>query len=255
MLLKLITLPTARIVIQTNIHATKTTMCLVPINEHSSSRACNVTAMLRTLKTMQAAVLGIPMVNTSWILKCKRAKHISDPDPGLFIRSLPTKRTDALTNFGVAYLSAAMMALVPTAKYSPFVDLCFFLCGFKQTDEANFHELLRAAGVDKFLNKTSLVSSIQTHASTHLFVGKRFHYKYVMLCGESATIAISKAVQNAVELSAVGVAVVGIQWLVDSVSAGKPLPAGDYPPLASSKAARQLWKITKDKSFANESTK
>lgn len=229
---------TVRIVQQGSIQANKTTMCLVPTSIPSSHHRNNVTPVLRTMKTMQAAVLGIPLVNTAWIYNCKRAKSLLEPDSCLYIRSLPTKRSDDLAGFGVSFLAAARLLSTQHSKYSPFAGLCFYFCGFKQKDEANFQELVRAAGIDSILNKQSLLSKLQEQIGSN-------DLQLVIICGDATTISFPKPVQEVFESNSTSSAIVGSQWLVDSVSAGKALAVADYPPTTSK--ARSLWEISKKK--------
>ena len=224
-----------RLFISDSIQDGKTALCIVPATVAPRSVSHNTFAARRTMKTMQASLLGIPLVSSTWINDCLEKKTVLPPESTMFIRSLPTKRTDAKAHYGVAFLAAS-----GREAHAVFPGVSVYLCGFSQKNATVFRGLLHDAGVeDVIVSKQTAIARVRSlQAPTTL----------VLLCDTNASDSISEALDEAVRKQHENIAVVNSPWLVDSVSCGFALDPSEYPPKKGK--AKALWALTKSKSFA-----
>lgn len=191
---------------------------------------------------MQASINGIPIVSPSWIDKCVVMKKLVLPEPGMYIRSLPTKTKidrSPCANFGVAFLAAAKdYSASFRSGYTPFRNLDVFLCGFSCKNETTFSILLREGSAkDVLTNKQAALSKIKALAKEPKSA------KMVIICNDS-NVVFSSALEREVRNHASRVIVVSSQWLVDTVSCGVPLdPSAAYKPQGAK--AQELWELTR----------
>jgi hypothetical protein len=268
----------------------RTTICLLPCGTALSSTALecdNVTADRRSMKAMLACLEGIPIVSTSWIGHCLQRKGVVVPEKNMFVRTLPTKTfIGSLSEFGVAYQAARIGHVQRHSWFLPLRRVkTAYMVGFEQTshDTTNFCSLLSRAGVnDVVLNASMALSRLkefvaQSAASIDQSTKSEFIEYYVIICNDGAKSSSPKAffsdafvreihalASPATKPSHVNrrLMVVNLQWLFDSVTCGRLLPAdtksttnGNMNAEQEAKAidcykpnherASELWQITK----------
>lgn len=181
--------------ISENVHPTRTTL-LVTIMNASRPATCQV----RTMKTMQATLHGIPIVGFDWIHACRNAQRFLIPESSMYVRSLPSK-ADAvdLTEHGVAYIAAGLL-LHSNQQFLPLRDCAVYMESSLKPDTIR---LLKQAG-----------ATILTHPSQ--LARKSANYSQVFAVG------LKKTPPN------LHVQSVPPSWVYDSVSSGRPLPASVY---------------------------
>ena len=88
---------------------TKIKMCIAHVAQNGDNRG-NLSAKSRTLKSMRAALAGVPIVSPEYIYACQEADTILVPQPSMTIRSLPSKssrlESSGASSYGVAALAA-----------------------------------------------------------------------------------------------------------------------------------------------------
>ena len=233
---------TVRITVSESIQPKKTTLCILPAG---IPNGLNLTAERRSMKAMQASVLGIPIVSPLWISFCLERKKVVVPQADMYVRSLPTSKTVIAqpfsADFGVAFLAAARdYSSNYNSAYSPFRNCAVYLCGFGSKQGMNFSELLRESGGEVITNKQSALAKIKALHGANDESSKK---KIVIMC--DSNVSITEALDREVRDHRDRVAVVNSSWLVDSVSCGVALnpSAAAYEPQGSAKA-KELWKLT-----------
>jgi hypothetical protein len=184
---------------------------------------------------MQAALLGVPIISPTWITACVESKSFVAPESAMYVRTLPTKTTGALSpNFGVASIAAQLFM---ADNYCVLPNTAVYLNGhFTQKKKDDIAPLLRAAGAIVLTDATTVlnkVKSLATDSDTE---------NVVFLCGESGS-KLSTALEKEVGQNKGRVRVVTADWLFDSISYGSLLGAGLYEP--KDKKLQTLWELTK----------
>jgi len=224
----------------------KTTLCIVPVEPDSEDG--NIRSSVRTLKVMKSALAGIPIVSSEWLRFCQKEKKFIQPQ--VFVRSLPTKNAaigkSGDADFGVAKLSSWNSQ--SKAGMLPFQNTFVFLCGNYSSDKRkNLNDLLKEGGA-KTLPSGKCVSSklkdITTSNKTTLFPNSS---RIVIICDDSGG-AMSKGVERDLNAalqrerhspSLKSVAVVDSQWVIESVTCARSLPAALFKPSIYS----HLWQL------------
>eukprot|EP00978_Attheya_sp_CCMP212_P025601 scaffold82579_cov44-Attheya_sp.AAC.1 len=84
----------APVKIMKDFHPTKATICItapVPFSRDEIVEGKMVASQLRTLKSMRAALAGIPLVTPAWVTACLKESTLVAPRGVMCIRSLPVK--------------------------------------------------------------------------------------------------------------------------------------------------------------------
>jgi hypothetical protein len=206
-----------------------TDLCITPLSIDASKR--HATTRKRTAKAMRAALAGIPIVSPAWVQSVFKSNKVN---PALELaRSLPAK-TDAvaksrLADFGVARLAAALT--LGTAL--PLQDYSIFLCGNFADSRKDLHLLAKEAGATIL---GSLSDAVQT-------LGKS---RVVLLCSDipsdtTLPAALAKQTKLALENDPSSVLVVDVQWISESITCARALPADSFCPV--SEVAKELWEF------------
>lgn len=225
-----------KVAVSDTLNPKKTTVCVMP----AAPDAMNCTAAHRSLKGMQAALLGIPVISPTWIDLCLTKKQLVLPESSMYIRSLPTKNRiegTVKSDFGVAYLAAISNHNEKTShRFDLLQNYYVYLCGFSQKSESDFSLLLREAGAKEVItNKQTALAKIK-------LVTKQPRGKMVVMCNDS-NVTISTPFEKAIREHPDKVIVVNSTWLVDSISCGVALGALEaYQPHAPK--AKALWELT-----------
>ena len=235
------TLTHLRITVSEAIQPGKTTICVLPAG---TPAGCNLTAERRSMKAMQASVLGIPIVSPLWIAFCLEQRKFVIPEASMYVRTLPTKTGIAKpfsADFGVSFLAAAKdYSESFSSRYSPFRSCAIYLLGFSSKNGTNFGSLLREAGAELITNKQSALAKLKAISCPEDHGSK----KIVVLCEANAS--ITDALEREIAKHSDRVAVVNTSWLVDSISCGvavNPSAVGYEPQGAKAKA---LWNMTRN---------
>jgi hypothetical protein len=210
----------------------KTTLCVLSVDPRGANGG-NLVAGLRTLKAMQGAMTGVPLVSPTWITAC--GKSFVLPDSTMFVRTLPTKTTGAdTTDFGVAAIAAAIRSSrmqAATLQYKVFNGVSVYLCGrFDKT----IAQLMREAGAEVLTTSSTVVSKVR---SLSVDGGP----KVILLCSDKDC-KIPTSVAKEIRSNKSQVRVVNVDWLFDSIACGSALAAGAYAPKV--KQAKELWDFT-----------
>jgi hypothetical protein len=193
---------------------------------------------------MRASLAGIPIVTPDWIEKCSLEQKIVAPTADMFIRSLPTKSPNLLSDlalYGTALVAARLQQVASGAAPSsalPLKNVCVHLCGAFAARKSNLVLLLRESGATI---QSSTAAAIKLSSSK----------KVVFLCDETIstddlcgiTSAQAGQIERAIADGHDGgppLVVVNAQWLFDVVTCGRLIvPANLYEP--SSARCKNLW--------------
>jgi len=211
-------------------------MCILSVDPRSSGG--NVIARTRTVKAMQAALAGVPLVSAAWISSCRQAKALTVPSSSMFIRSLPIKTSDSHANsdYGVACVAATIQR--SGTNYCPLRGHFVHLCGpFSRQKQADISLLLRQSGAEIVSHPSAVLGKVRALSDDG-------EGKVVLVCDDSTNSGISSALERDVKLHKRNVLIATSIWLFDSISCGKALSAGAYKP--RSRKAKELWEATKD---------
>lgn len=194
----------------------------------------HVVSRLRTAKAMRSALAGVPIVSPAWIQACGEKNEAVVPSSNLLARSLPTK-TEAMAKsneakFGIAKLTAYPVKKVPMPLHNMFVLLCG---AFSENKRKNLQLLSKEAGA----------KVLTTPAAASAKLGKA---RVVFVCDETTSgsvipTTLIKEAQKAVEHDPSGVLVVNPNWVFDSITCAKSMPADSFAPLNAK--AKELWKL------------
>jgi hypothetical protein len=201
------------------------------------------------MKAMQASLHGIPIVAPTWITACLEKKAVAVPDSNLYVRTLPSK-TGAPSNFGVAYLAAAMGHIkahrnnsTNSIAYNPFQNVIVYLCGFSNKNVTAFAQLLREAGARQVIfQKQVALAKLKGLSNDHVEDEPDKSCRFVILCND-ANVSFSGPMEREIKIRSDRVLVVNVNWLFDSVSCGCALGSGPYKPHGGK--AQDLWALSK----------
>ena len=204
----------------------KINLCVVASAQESEPP--HIIASRRTLKTMQATMAGIPLVSHAWIAECLQTCSVLEPKPSMYIRALPTKVRNGLTDFGVAHVASLIRLGL---AHKPLKSCFVYLCG-KYTHQiaSDMTVLAKQAG-----------AIMLSHLPTVL-VNIRSEEKVVLLCNKTAKASLTRKLESEIRHHPKNVLIVTAQWLFDSTSSGKLVSSQAYPPECIS--AHTLWTIT-----------
>jgi hypothetical protein len=208
----------------------KTTLCVISVDPRANGS--NLIAGMRTLKAMQAAMAGVPLVSPAWITSFRDSNRFVLPERSMFVRTLPSKTTreDQIMDFGVAAIAAAIRSSrvqEATNQFKILTDVSVYLCGRFET---TITKLLREAGAE-VLTASKTVAKLSADGDP----------KLILLCSDNDC-KIPDSVESKVKIHKSQVQVVNVDWLFDSISCGSVLAASAYEP----NQAKELWAITMD---------
>ena len=207
----------------------KVSMCLVPTPAMSRSEPANLVARSRTVKTMRAALAGIPIVPCAWAFKCLQNQTVQEPTPAMYIRTLPTKAGDGHTAFGVAHL--ASLSHVNGLHRKPLKSCAVYLCGkVPRQVERDIVLLAKDAGATVLTQRSTVLSRIRSEQTV------------VLLCNKTAQTSLTAKLESEVAQHPKRVLVASAQWLFDSISSGECQTVQAYPPECP--VAHTLWTMT-----------
>jgi len=228
----------------------KTTLCIVPAEPDSGSD--NVRACVRTLKVMKSALAGIPIVTPDWLRLCEKEKQIVQPE--IFVRSLPTKNTvignseDSV--FGVAKLAASWRSQQSKTPVLPFQNTFVYLCGSYSSDKRkNLQDLLKEGGAKILTTGKSVSSKVKNMVALNEMSFFPSSGRIIVVCGDSGVPGtLSKSVERDLKTALEGeqhwpspktVTVIDSQWVIESVTCAKLLPATSFEPSIK----KDLWQL------------
>ena len=233
----------------------KTTLCIVPAetNTGDNTDKDNIRACARTLKVMRSALAGIPIVTPDWLRSCE--KENKAVEPVTFVRSMPTKEAvignSRDTDYGVAKM-AASWSTQPKTPVLPFRKTVVYLCGSYSADKRkNLQDLLKAGGAKIILKPKDVSSRLKSLVESNKLSFFPSSGRLVILCGDSG-VTMPKSVEKDLKAALEGeqhwpepkspktVTVVGSQWVIESVTCAKPMPAAFFEP----KINKDLWKLS-----------
>jgi hypothetical protein len=214
-----------------NFNPKQTTLCIQSTEQSASPADGNVVGRARRLKTMQAALSGVPIVSPDWISQCINQKSVSAPSAEQIVRSMPKsvgrEAMQSEFDFGIAKLAAAIKSC------SSFRLLAgrpvHLLPPFPKTMESDILALLRQAGA-KIETNQAFVARLITLQSA------------ILLCCSSSN-NISGKLGDAIAKNPGNAMVVNSQWLFDSISCARALDAELYPPENTSGNLKDFWEL------------
>ncbi|KAG7340018.1 BRCA1 C Terminus BRCT domain containing protein [Nitzschia inconspicua] len=222
---------------------TDTTVCVVP-HVVSNNKSRNVQATIRSKKAMKASLLGIPIVTPDWLQLCKKHGKIILPES--FIQTLPTK-SDAIevngdANFGVTRL-AAEWKIRPDTPRLPFSNTFVYLCGNFKMPRNDLTDLLEEGCASMLLTPNATSSKLmELMNDTTTETSSSSKPLVAIVCGDSR-VSFTKSLEQDINTAAVDttleVVVVGWQWVLESITCGKAMPASLFPPVAK----KELWEL------------
>ena len=213
--------------------ANKTTLCVMPTRTSDENNNDNAnTALTRTMKSMQAALAGVPIVSFSaWIAACFSQQQIAMPDS--YIRTLPSLSGNS-TDYGVAYVAAAHASR--QQHFCPLDQWHVWLCGMSSSSSRRKHSdavsLLRLAGATILTRPSAALTQLK----------KKRPSKVAIVCDGGPIPRALRQLPKFDDDDGNTLLVVNLAWVFDSVSRGLALPADDYCPDKSA-SAKALWKL------------
>ncbi len=221
--------PIVAIKLASTFSAKRVTLSVSPIA--STSQAESAIANRRTMKGMQCALAGIPMVSCEWIQLCLSESNVVLPKSSMYIRTLPSET--GKFDHGVALLAAFQQR----ANVPPFpLQHCHvFLSGIRLEKQNDTNAILREAGGQFVSNASALLKLWNEQLE---LASVESPQKLVIVCDDVLPRTVASYFQQS-HPSIKYPMVVNSSWVFDSVSAGQILPSMDYPPTHIS--ARQLW--------------
>jgi hypothetical protein len=229
----------------------KTTLCIVP-SETDSSDDGNVRACVRTLKVMRSALAGIPIVTSDWLRLCKKGSKVVQP--AIFVRSLPTKDTvianSGDSDYGVAKLAAAWSSQQAKAPVLPFQKTSVYLFGTYSSDKRkNIQDLLKAGGAKIITTAKDVSTKLKGMVKLNEMQFFPSSGRFIIVCGKSGVpVTLPKSLERDFKAALEGeqhwpspktVTVVDSQWVIESVTCAKPLPATSFEPAM----IKDLWRL------------
>ncbi|OEU15929.1 hypothetical protein FRACYDRAFT_240624 [Fragilariopsis cylindrus CCMP1102] len=227
----------------------KTTLCIVPA-ETDSSDDDNVRASVRTLKVMRSALAGIPIVTSDWLRLCEKENKVVQPK--IIVRSLPTKDTVLLIvgdpDYGVAKLAASWSSQQAKAPVLPFQKTCVYLFGSYSPDKRkNIQDLLKEGGAKIVTTAKDVSAKLNGMAKLNEMQFFPYSGRFIIVCGEAPG-TLPKSLERDFKAALEGeqhwpsprtVTVVDSQWVIESVTCAKPLPATSFEPAM----IKDLWQL------------
>ena len=225
------------------LHGNRTTMVVTPL-DGSVSRA-------RTLKTMRAAAMGIPIVSSAWIRTCINSGSVQMPHSAMYGRTLLSKTpklAETAVTLGVARQAAHLQHQVQDQTDSDaraLAGTAVCLCGpFESPPKADTLVLLRESGAVQLKSVSAAVNLLKGSTSRQGPSPRSL----VLLCDDWATndtipLALEDAIKSSTTMdSHLKVSVVKPSWLFDSITCGRTLPPDLYEPFSDK--AKELWAMT-----------
>ena len=208
-----------------------TTFCVTPVNKKDEASS-------RTLKAIQSALFGIPMVDPSWIRTWKKEGKVVLPTR--FVRTLPAKvgkvlMTEDAKN-GVAKLAAMWNSSDPAELLFHNVNVLF--CGSHSTEKKNSLIKLLKEGSATILSKSKDVSvvlkSITGTTDSFRPEDSSSPKRLILLCGETGRLGLPKKVQSELidvfdsSVTRNCIYVVDSNWVSLSIACAKILPPTNF---------------------------
>lgn len=184
---------------------------------------------------MRASLAGIPIVSPAWVQLCAERNAPVLPNAEMLAHSLPTKTESIVTSkesdFGVARMAAGVAQKAPL----PLHQHCVFFCGdFSGSHRKDLQLMAREAGA-KVLSSASAVTPQLGKSSV------------VLVCHDAPTgniipASLVKQVQSLLAEDPSSVLVVNSQWIFESITCAKALPANAFAP--GNSKAKALWEAS-----------
>ncbi|GAX27129.1 BRCA1-associated RING domain protein 1 [Fistulifera solaris] len=211
-------------------NAKRVTLCLTPAAV--GSKGGSAIAHRRTMKGMQCAVAGIPIVSCEWIHQCLSASKIIPPLSSMYIRALPATGSSSRNN-GVALLAAYQQQFQEAP--APLQKCHVFLSGISVEKQKDTIVILREAGAIVVTSTPALLKLLGNEQ-------EKAPAKIVVVCDDVLPRNLATSLPS---LQLAGhVLIVNSSWVFDSICAGQKLPSVDYPP--SHHSARLFWERQSD---------
>ncbi len=216
------------------------TACILPTMTNDDEEASR-----RTLKAIQCALMGIPLVPLAWLEKCQKDQKIAIPKT--YIRTLPTKigtlKACNHAQNGVARLAAARFRQ-PQNRCLIFQNVSVYLCGKyssdKKRDLMNLLEKGNATVATTSRDAIAKLDSVMELSRKALISNEKF----VLLVGDCGTPIpqrLEKKIFTALEeAKAQSIFVVDSNWVSISIASGSMLPAAIFKP----KFGINLWQLS-----------
>jgi len=207
------------------------TILITPCQQNPSPN--KTIAQYRTVKTMRATLMGIPMVTPDWITNCLAQNKMVMPTN--FIRSLPAKLSHEKSEGIVAQYAAALRrstidndGTIPIRPLEGWNVHLLDVGNWKNKHKKNHVNLilkdLRASVINK----------------PHAVVKKLAREKVIFLCDEDNTnVKILSFLRDVMEEHVTNVVLGNTAWLFGVVSCGRILSTKDYEPQCRS--VLDLW--------------
>eukprot|EP00980_Cylindrotheca_fusiformis_P014403 scaffold3836_cov79-Cylindrotheca_fusiformis.AAC.2 len=214
----------------------KTTLCILPLDGNRPK--------VRTVKALQSALAGIPMVSPEWIHHIIASAQLVTPTQ--FVRSLPTKSVP-MTKGGVARLAIASTTMNKLLDHT----YIFFSGNFPERQRTDMDRLAKEAGAKVWKTVDQVVHKLKQPPQSQ----QQQQHRVVIVCHNSkiGPASLEKQLRRSLEeetnsnssVAMTQVLVVSSSWLFDSISCAEPLPPHSFaPPVSSSsknRKATDLW--------------
>ena len=215
----------------------KTTACILPtVSNNIDEASC------RTLKAIQCALLGIPIVSLLWLEQCKEDKKVNIPKR--YVRTLSSnigrlKMCDE-ARYGVARLAAARCGK-PQNPCLLFENASVFLCGKYTTEKKkNITKLLKDGSAKV------MTSSREALVKLESVTEDSSDNTMVFLFGEGEIpmpTSLHKKVLSALQtVQSRTIYVVDSNWVSLSIVCGGMLSPANFKPNCN----EDLWRLSKD---------
>ena len=214
--------------VSSSFHSKRVTLCLTPIA--LGSKADSAVAHRRTMKGMQCALAGIPIVSCKWIQHCLSESRALAPLSSMYVRALPSGT--GKYDHGVALLAAIQQR--SKVVHLPLQNCRIFLSGISAQKEKDTNAILREAGANVISNISTLLKVLNTVSEISSGESRE---KVVLVC--DGVIPRNVAINLQSLQSSKNISIVNSSWVFDSISAGRILPSVDHPP--SHMSAKPFW--------------
>jgi len=216
------------------------TACILPTMPNDNEEASR-----RTLKSIQCALMGIPLVPLAWLEKCEKDQKIVIPKT--YIRTLPTNigtlKTSNHAQNGVARLAAARFRQ-PQNPCLIFQNTSVYLCGKYSNDKKrDLMNLLEKGSATVATTSRDAIAKLDSVVELSRRVPMA-NERFVLLVGDRGT-PIPQRLQKKIflaleEAKAQSILVVDSKWVSISIASASMLPATNFKP----KLEIDLWRLS-----------
>ena len=138
---------------------------------------------MRTLKTMRAALAGLPILAPSFIKSCLKEGSFVEPEDSNYIQTLSVKMTDTSPSdeFGVLKFGALYQKYGSSSPPLLFQSCSIYLCGqWKKTSSKtkDIQTLLNEGGAHIFTNIEEMISEVQKRSNRTTVERARAHTEH-----------------------------------------------------------------------------